>query len=50
MCQKLPYKDFEFSNDSLKKILSTSDDAEEGYFVECDLDYPFPVKHKVFVR
>ena len=48
MCQKLPYKDFTWSDDSLEMILSTSDDAEEGYFIECDLDYPLEVKHETF--
>ena len=48
MCQKMPYKDFEFSTDNLETILSTPDDGEEGYFVECDLDYQFDVKRKTF--
>lgn len=41
MCESLPISDFEWVNDiSLDSILKTSDDAEYGYFLEVDLDYP----------
>jgi hypothetical protein len=43
MSQKLPVKDFRFlSDEEISNIdfCAVSDDAETGYFVECDLEYP----------
>ena len=39
LMQKLPYKDFEYSNATLDKVLSTSDDSDYGYLLICDLKY-----------
>ena len=32
LMQKLPYKDFEYSNATLDKVLNTSDDSDYGYY------------------
>ena len=40
MVQPLPHKDLHFKDISLENILETSDEAEEGYEVECDLHMP----------
>lgn len=41
MCETLPISDFEWiENVSFNEILSTKDDAEYGYFLEVDLEYP----------
>ena len=39
LMQKLPYKDFEYSNATLDKILKTSDYSDSGYWLICDLEY-----------
>ena len=39
LMQKLPYKDFEYSNATLDKVLNTSDDTDYGYWLICDLEY-----------
>ncbi|KAK5644575.1 hypothetical protein RI129_005875 [Pyrocoelia pectoralis] len=41
MCEPLPYGDFSFVEDFENlDILNHPDDADIGYIVECDLDYP----------
>ena len=35
--QKLPYKDFEYSNVTLDEVLNTPDDSD--YLLICDLEY-----------
>ena len=37
--QKLPYKDFEYSNTTVDEVLNTSDDNDYGYWLICDLEY-----------
>ena len=37
--QKLPYKNFEYSNVTLDEVLNTDDDSDYGYWVICDLEY-----------
>ena len=37
LMQKLPYKDFEYSNTTLDEVLNTSDDSDYGYWLICDL-------------
>ena len=37
--QKLPYKDFEYSNSTLDDVLNTPDDSDYGYWFICDLEY-----------
>ena len=47
MMQKLPYKDFQFTNKdfqfttttTLDVILNTPDDSDHGYYIVCDTDY-----------
>ena len=39
LMQKLPHKDFEYSNATLEKVLNTSDDSHYGYWLICDLEY-----------
>ena len=39
LMQKLPYKDFEYSNTTLDEVLNTSDDSDYGYWLICDLEY-----------
>ena len=39
LMQKLPYKDFEYSNATLDKVLYTSDDSDYGCWLICDLEY-----------
>ena len=39
LMQKLPYKDFEYSNTTLDKVLNTSDDSDYSYWLICDLEY-----------
>ena len=47
MIQYLPYDDINFTDDvTLDTILSTPDDADVGYFVECDMTYPDSIKKK----
>lgn len=41
MCEALPISDFKWLDHySINEIITTSDDAEYGYFLEVDLDYP----------
>ena len=59
MMQKLPYKDFEYSDTSLDSILNTPDDSDHGYYIVCDINYtnicedrteqlaPMPNKRKI---
>ena len=43
----LPFKDLKFDNDiSIETILSTSDESETGYIVECDLIFPVELHDK----
>ena len=44
--QKLPYKDFEYSNATLDKVLNTSDDSDNGYWLICDLEYTNECKER----
>ena len=44
--QKLPYKDFEYSNATLDKALNTSDDSDYGYWLICDLEYTNECKER----
>ena len=46
LIQKLPYKDFEYSNRTLDKVLNTSDDSDYGYWLICDLDYTNECKER----
>jgi len=47
MCEALPHKDIKFvENVPLKTILKTSDDADTGYMVEVDLEYPEELREK----
>ena len=39
LMQKLPYKDFEYSNTTLDEVLNTSDDSDYGNWLICDLEY-----------
>ena len=39
MIQKLPYKDFEYTDTSLDTILNTSDDSDNGYYIVCYFNY-----------
>ena len=40
MCESLPFGDFSETTISLQSVLNTADDAEFGYFVVVDLEYP----------
>ena len=44
--QKLPYKDFEYSNATLDKVLNNSDDSDYGYWFICDSDYTNEYKER----
>ena len=46
LMQKLPYKDFEYSNATLDKVLNTSDDSDYGYWLICDLEYTNECKER----
>ena len=46
LMQKLPYKDFEYSNATLDKVLNTSDDGDYGYWLICDLEYTNECKER----
>ena len=37
--QKLPYKDFSFSDSTLNVVFNTPDDSDCGYWLICDLEY-----------
>ena len=39
LMQKLPYKDFEYSNATLDKVLNNSDGSDYGYWLICDSEY-----------
>ena len=39
MMQKLPYKDFTYSDTSLDVIVNTPDDSDHGYYIVCDNNY-----------
>ena len=39
MMQKLPYKDFTYSDTSLDVILNTPHDSDHGYYIVCDINY-----------
>ena len=39
MMQKLPYKDFKYSDTSKYVILNTPDDCDHGYYIVCDINY-----------
>ena len=47
MSQLLPYKDLQLCNASLEQILATPDDAETGYIVELDIEFPKEVHEKL---
>ena len=46
LMQKLPYKDFEYSNATLDKVLNTSDHSDYGYWLICDLEYTNECKER----
>ena len=47
MTQHLPFKDIKFDNNiSLETVLSTSDESETGYILECDLTFPVELHDK----
>ena len=46
LMQKLPYKDFEYSNTTLDEVINTSDDSEYGYWLICDLEYSNEIKER----
>ena len=46
LMQKLPYKDFSFTNKTLDKVLNTSDDSDYGYWLICDLEYTNECKQR----
>ncbi|EFA08493.1 hypothetical protein TcasGA2_TC006145 [Tribolium castaneum] len=44
MSQYLPYGNFRFLEDfNITEILNTSDTSNDGYIIECDLEYPTPL-------
>ena len=46
MMQKLPYKDFNYSDTSLDTILNTPDDSDHGYCIFCDINYTNSCKER----
>ena len=44
--QKLSYKDFSFTNNTLDEVLNTPDDSDYGYWLICDLEYTNECKDK----
>ena len=44
--QKLPYKDFSFTNNTLDEVLNTPDDSDYGYWLIYDLEYTNECKDK----
>ena len=47
MSQPLPYDDIKFDKIvEIEEILNTSDDNDNGYFIEVDLTYPDNIKEK----
>ena len=49
LMQKLPYKDFSFSDATLDKVLKTSDDSDYGYWLICDLKYTNECKDRTSI-
>jgi len=48
MSEALPYKDIKFNNDiNLETILRTPDDADTGYMVEVDSEFPEELRGKL---
>ena len=50
MVQPLPYKDLKFEEncpETFRSILETPDDADVGYFVEADLEFPPEMPEKI---
>ena len=37
--QKLPYKDFKYSDSSIDVIINTPGDSDHGYYIVCDNNY-----------
>ena len=46
LMQKLPYKDFEYSNTTLDEVLNNSDDSDYGYWLISDLEYTNECKER----
>ena len=46
MMQRLPYKDFTYSDTSLDFILKTPHDSDHGYYIVCDINYTNSCKEK----
>ena len=46
LMQKLPYKDFEYSNTTLDEVLKISDGSDYGYWFICDLEYTIECKER----
>ena len=46
LMQKLPYKDFEYSNAKLDEVLKISDDSDYGHWLICDLEYTNECKER----
>ena len=46
MMQKLPYKDFKYSDTSIDVILNTADDSDHGYYIVCDINYTNSCKER----
>ena len=47
MIESLPYDEFKIDkNINLEDIITTPDDSDVGYFVECDLKHPDNIKEK----
>ena len=46
LMQKLPYKDFSFSDITIDEVLNTDDDSDYGYWLICDLEYTNECKDK----
>ena len=47
LMQKLRYKDSEYSNATLDKVLNTSDDSDYGYWLICELEYTNECKREL---
>ena len=46
LMQKLLYKELEYSNATVDKVLNTSDDSDYGYWLFCDLEYTNECKER----
>ena len=46
MMQKLPYKDFKYTDTSIDVVLNTPDDSDHGYFIICDNNYTNSCKER----